>query len=40
MSEADLFQVIATCAEKPMQLGGKATVGRGLCRVMLAKEGE
>jgi CRISPR-associated protein Cmr4 len=33
-----IFEVIKACTGKPMQLGGKATVGRGLCRVMPAKE--
>jgi CRISPR-associated protein Cmr4 len=35
-----IFEIINECTGKPMQLGGKATVGRGLCRVILAKEGE
>lgn len=37
MSEADIVQVIADCTNKPLQFGGKATVGRGLCRVTLVK---
>ncbi|NTU79614.1 MAG: type III-B CRISPR module RAMP protein Cmr4 [Chloroflexales bacterium] len=30
-----IAEIIGTCAKKPLQLGGKMTVGRGLCRVSL-----
>jgi CRISPR-associated protein Cmr4 len=33
-----VFQVIDACIEQPLQLGGKATVGRGLCRLRAAQE--
>ncbi len=31
--------IISELTEKPVQFGGKATVGRGLCRVRLSQEG-
>lgn len=37
LSDDEIFKVIEQCADKPMQLGGKSTVGRGLCRVRLTK---
>jgi CRISPR-associated protein Cmr4 len=37
LADGEIVRVIATCVEKPLQLGGKATVGRGLCRVTLTK---
>jgi CRISPR-associated protein Cmr4 len=32
-----IFEVVETIAENTVQLGGKATVGRGMCRIQLAK---
>lgn len=37
LKPATLFDVITTLITTPIQLGGKATVGRGLCRVHLVK---
>ncbi len=37
LNEGQIFEVITHCIAKPVQLGGKATVGRGLCRVILAQ---
>ncbi|NTV64743.1 MAG: type III-B CRISPR module RAMP protein Cmr4, partial [Oscillochloris sp.] len=37
LADGEIVRVIATCVEQPLQLGGKATVGRGLCRVTLTK---
>lgn len=34
-----IFRVIDTIAGNTLQLGGKATVGRGICQLQLAKEG-
>jgi CRISPR-associated protein Cmr4 len=39
IGDKKVLDVVMGCAEKPLQLGGKATIGRGLCRVTLAKEG-
>jgi len=39
IEDKEVLAVIRGCAEKPLQLGGKATVGRGLCRLILPKEG-
>lgn len=30
-----VFETLKTLTEKPIQLGGKASVGRGLCRILL-----
>jgi CRISPR-associated protein Cmr4 len=38
ISADDVIRTIAGCVDRPLQLGGKATVGRGLCRVTLPKE--
>jgi CRISPR-associated protein Cmr4 len=35
----EVLAVISDITNKSVQLGGKATVGRGMCRVVLAKEG-
>lgn len=35
----DIFRVLTGLMGKTMQLGGKATVGRGLCRVHMAPDG-
>jgi CRISPR-associated protein Cmr4 len=32
----EIFKVIETLTQAPLQVGGKATVGRGLCRIRLA----
>ncbi len=37
-SAEDVFKVINDLMGKALQLGGKATVGRGLCRVLIGKE--
>ncbi len=36
----EVFDTLREIIKKPVQLGGKATVGRGLCRVMLSEEVE
>ncbi len=38
MDDKAIFAAIAALVGKPMQLGGKATVGRGLCQISLAQE--
>jgi len=35
-----IFSVLNTLTKQPLQLGGKATVGRGVCNVRLAEEGK
>lgn len=35
-SEEEVFDLLEHLVSKPLQLGGKATVGRGLCHVILA----
>jgi CRISPR-associated protein Cmr4 len=35
----EVLAVISDITNKSVQLGGKATVGRGMCRIMLGKEG-
>ena len=32
-----VFKVISDISDKTLQLGGKSTVGRGICRMQLAK---
>lgn len=36
IAEADIFRHLGTATQRPVQFGGKATVGRGRCRVVLA----
>lgn len=31
----EVFQTLASLVERPLQLGGKATIGRGLCRLRM-----
>jgi CRISPR-associated protein Cmr4 len=38
-TEKDVFAVLQQMAGKTMQVGGKATVGRGLCRLQIGQEG-
>lgn len=35
-TEEDVFNVLSALASQTMQMGGKATVGRGLCRLQIA----
>ena len=37
LSDTDIFGTLATLTKDAMQLGGKATVGRGLCRVLVTQ---
>lgn len=37
LSNEAVFQALGSLAARPVQLGGKASVGRGLCRVRLAE---
>jgi CRISPR-associated protein Cmr4 len=36
----EVFKAVAAAASRPVQLGGKATVGRGLCRLLMTGGGE
>ncbi|MEI7642885.1 MAG: type III-B CRISPR module RAMP protein Cmr4 [Chloroflexales bacterium] len=35
MDAGQIITIIGTCTAKPLQLGGKATIGRGLCRISM-----
>ncbi len=37
LSEADVFTTLSALTKDALQLGGKATVGRGLCRVLVTQ---
>lgn len=39
-TDQEIFSTVRELTNKTIQLGGKATVGRGMCRVYLGKEGE
>jgi len=38
-STKDVLDVLSGLMGKTLQLGGKATTGRGMCRVLLGQEG-
>ncbi|MBA3944414.1 MAG: type III-B CRISPR module RAMP protein Cmr4 [Herpetosiphonaceae bacterium] len=38
LSDAQVFETVTSLMDQTIQLGGKATVGRGLCRVGMIKE--
>jgi CRISPR-associated protein Cmr4 len=40
ITEAQIFETLHSLTEKIVQFGGKATVGRGMCRVLIGKEGK
>ena len=35
----EVFRTLGTLVQRPLQFGGKATVGRGLCRLRMAEGG-
>ncbi|HBY95350.1 MAG TPA: type III-B CRISPR module RAMP protein Cmr4 [Chloroflexi bacterium] len=39
LTASELFQVVEALTQQTLQFGGKATVGRGLCRLQMVKEG-
>lgn len=40
ITEARIFEILQGLTGKTVQFGGKATVGRGICRVLIGKEGK
>lgn len=39
LTASELFRVVEALTQQTLQFGGKATVGRGLCRLQMVKEG-
>ena len=40
MSQKDVLEAVRELSGQPLQFGGKATVGRGLCRLLAGKNGQ